>query len=415
MLLETLFVSALLVFVYVYFLYPLILATVDYVTHGKPLRNPISFKMLRESFGSTDSLRLKHGLPSITVIIPCYNEIDAIEGKIKNVKELNYPSDKLTFLFVDDLSDDGTREYLNSLNDPQVSVHLNITRLGKLEGMKAAAATVESDLILFSDCAARINPGAIKKMVRYFRNSATGLVTGVYRVVPLEKSARSSGEGLYWKYEMAIRKLESHLRTTTHATGSIFMVRNSLFKKIEWHDGIINDDFFIPLSIIEMGFDVHSESRAIATEYVESNVSGEFKRRSRIASGNFQMVSEVVPLLRSKRYFTLFQLLSHKLLRNAAGVLLPFILIANIMLMDNMLFGGVLVLQILFYSAALLGLTSVGKKGKLKKITAIPLYFTASNIASVYGLYLYLTNKQKNIWSSTDQVYGGVYGLSNRS
>jgi len=414
MLLETLFITALFVFVYVYFLYPLLLATVDQFTHGKPLKAPLSFKQLRDSFGSTDSLRLKHGFPSVTVIIPCYNEMDAIAGKIKNVKDLNYPSDRITFLFVDDLSSDGTGEYLDQLNDTQITVHHNVSRLGKLEGMKAAAKTVTTDLILFSDCAARINPGAIKKMVHYFRNSATGLVTGVYRVVPLEKSARSNGEGLYWKYEMAIRNLESHLRTTTHATGSIFMVRNSLFKKIEWHDGIINDDFFIPLSIIEMGFDVHSESRAIATEYVESNVSGEFKRRSRIASGNFQMVSEVVPLLRSKRYFTLFQLLSHKLLRNAAGVLLPFILIANMLLLNNSLFAVIMVLQVLFYSAALLGMTSLGKKGKLKKVTAIPLYFTASNIASVYGLYLYLTNKQKNIWNSTDQLYGGAYGLSNR-
>ncbi len=414
MLLETLFVLALLVFIYVYFLYPLILSGVDFIRHGKPLNTNFSSKILREKIETTDKLRLKHGLPTVTVIIPCYNEIDAIEGKIKNLKDLNYPEDKITFLFVDDLSNDGTRGYLNKQTDSQIKVHFNQTRLGKLEGMKAAASGVKSDLILFSDCAARINSSAVKKMVRYFRNSATGLVTGVYKVVPLEKSARSNGEGLYWKYEMAIRKLESHLRTTTHATGSIFMVRNSLFQKIEWYDGIINDDFFIPLSIIEMGFDVHAESKAVATEYVESNVSGEFKRRSRIASGNFQMVSEVIPLIKSKRYFTIFQLLSHKLLRNAAGVLLPFILIANIALLNNEIFMFIFAMQILFYATAALGLSSLGKKGKLKKITAIPLYFTSSNIASAYGLFLFLSKKQKNIWNSTDQVYGGVYGLSNR-
>ncbi len=410
---EGLFLGSVSVFVYVYFLYPIILMIVDKLHHGEPLKAPRFLKKIRERIESKSLLRLKHGYPSVTVIVPCYNERDAVQQKIANLKALHYPKEKMHFLFVDDMSDDGTRDYLQHCTDEQVTVHLNQTRLGKLGGMRAAAATVHTDLLLFSDCAAQINPGAVKRMVHFFRNSATGLVTGIYKVVPIEKTARTNGEGLYWRYEMAIRHMESHLRTTTHATGSLFMVRQKLFENIQWRDGIINDDFFIPLSVIEMGFDVHSEAKAVATEYVETNVAGEFRRRSRIASGNFQMISEVLPLLRSHRFFTLFQLISHKLLRNFAGLLLPIVFVSNLLLaLKSPVYGGVMALQMLFYLVALLGMTEIGKRGKLKKATAIPLYFVATNVASAWGFALIVSKKQSNVWNSTDQVYGGSYGVS---
>ncbi len=408
-LLQGVFGISMLVLVYVYVLYPILLVVLNKTSAKEWLHRSYHLNKLRMYYNSSyTKYRMGH-CPSVTLVVPCYNEIDTIRNKIDNFENLKYPKEKISMIVVDDVSDDGTRTYLDSIHKDSISVIFNESRKGKLEGMRRAAEQIHSDIIVFSDCSAMIDRGSITAMVRHFKNSSVGGVTGVYKTMIKNSTSRNKGEGLYWRYEMGIRKLESDLRSTTHATGALYAVRRDLFEEIEWRNGIVNDDFFIPLKLVEMGFDIHSEYRAVAREYVDTTVKGEFKRRCRIAMGNFQMISEVPELFKAHQYFLLMQLLSHKLLRNLSVFMLPVVLGISVVLASTSSFYMMMVvLQFLFYCAAVVGYLQV--PGRISKVLSfVPLYFVSTNVASAIGFFQYLVTKPQVTWEKTDFSISGEY------
>ncbi|MGL1903966.1 MAG: glycosyltransferase [Fibrobacterales bacterium] len=390
------------ILVYVYVLYPILLWCAKHSVVRRMLHSSDYLQKLREAFNNGVQRRILKNDPQVTMIVPCYNEAGVIREKVHNFKSLTYASPKLSLIMVNDCSDDTTGEEITKHVSQNISVIHNPERLGKLKSMIKASEQAEGDIIVFSDSAAMIGHHTIDHLIGHFRDSSVGCVTGVYKKVNKFHSSRGSGEGIYWRYEMGIRKLESDLRSTTHATGALYAVRKDLFKTIVWKENIVNDDFFIPLQIIEKGFDVHSEPKAVACEYVDTDVQGEFSRRCRIAMGNFQMIPEIPQLLKVHQYFTAMQLVSHKLLRSLSGFLLPILLVVSVIL--SFFYGGYLYFvgaQVLFYALAGLGMIGVPNR-MLQKACALPLYFTITNVASMVGFSKYLFSEQSVLWGKSD-------------
>lgn len=349
---------------------------------------------------------------SISVIVPCRNEEDTIERKLRNLLELDYEGD-LEILFIDDASTDRTLEIGTRLTSERVKMIANSRRMGKLHSLRQAATQARGDILLITDCAAELGPQTVGQLVRHFSDDRVGLVTGQYRAIPPHCDARSRGEGLYWRYEMALRRSESALGTTTHATGALFAVRADLFASIAWRDDATNDDIFVPVRILQMGYDVRCEPEAEAVEHVTIRVGAEFRRRARIASGNFQMARELPGLLRSGRFFAAFQLLSHKLLRNASGLFLLGLLISNIWLAGtHILWNVALAGQLAFLGLAVCGWLFRPTRGP-GRFLAIPFYFLAGVLASLWGMVLWIRGSRTHIWDRSDVTVGEYYGPAN--
>ena len=402
---ELIFIASLVVLVYVYFIYPaMLIASQRMVLAVEGFQAKGKIPYLDDPKSNTSKQRLRDALPSVTMVVPCRNEAQNLDAKIRNFMALKYPPEKLKLILVDDASDDESAARLSHLRSTRIKVIRNEVRLGKTASLIKAGNTAATGVLVFSDCAAILNPTAVFALVRRFRDVSVGLVTGAYSAVPPSASTRSSGEGLYWKYEIGIRNLESRIQSTTHATGALYAIRTHLFKNMVWKPGVINDDLYIPLKVLETGYNIKSEKRARAREYVHSTVGGEFARRSRIASGNFQMIPEAFNLVRAGRYFPLFQLFSHKWLRNAGGFLLPFLLISNMILAwDSPFYLWLLVGQFFFYLLAGAGLLKNAAPA-FKRAAILPFYFVSTNLASVYGAWRILTHKGNVVWEKTDMT-----------
>jgi biofilm PGA synthesis N-glycosyltransferase PgaC len=337
--------------------------------------------------------------PEITLIVAAYNEEDIIEQKIKNSLDLDYPSDKLRLIFVTDGSIDATPGIISKYN--QIKLLHQEDRKGKLSAMNRAIKFVETPFIIFSDANTLLNSASVREIVKHYDDPGVGGVAGEKKIISQVKDkAVAAGEGIYWKYESFLKKLDSEFNSVVGAAGELFSIRTSLFHEVP-PDTII-EDFVQSLQLCKDGWLVRYEPNAYATESASSSMQEEQKRKVRIAAGAFQAMIILKDLFNVFRYPVLsFQFISHRILRwTLCPVCLVTGLISNIILVyknEGRLYIVVLLVQFVFYAMALTGWIFARKNIKTK-VFYIPYYFLFMNLSVFLGFYRYLRNKQTAIW-----------------
>jgi cellulose synthase/poly-beta-1,6-N-acetylglucosamine synthase-like glycosyltransferase len=340
--------------------------------------------------------------PDVTLFIAAYNEKDYVAQKVRNSRELDYPSDKLHMMWITDGSDDGTPEELKKYDGVEV-YHLN-ERNGKIGAMNRGMKFVKTPLVVFCDANTMLGKESVRRIVRLFGDPKVGCVSGEKRILKKEKdSAAGSGEGIYWKYESILKKLDAELYSVVGAAGELFAIRTELFTDVE-HDTLL-DDFIISLRVAQAGYTIQYDPEAFAMEGASANVKEELKRKIRISAGGIQSVIRLKSLLNIFKYGRLsFQYISHRVLRWTLTplcllLLIPVgaILAANEGITGTGLYSSLFWLQIMFYLAALLGWYLENMNIKVK-LLFVPYYFFIMNLSVFLGLNRFLRNAQTVNW-----------------
>ena len=337
-------------------------------------------------------------LPPVTLLVAAYNERDFIEEKIRNSLSLDYPDDRLQFLFITDGSDDGTPELIKKYS--KIKLMHQSSRQGKIAAVHRAMPHVNTSFVIFSDANTILNKDAVINLVRHYKDEKVGSVAGEKRIrIQSKDKASGAGEGIYWKYESYLKKLDSRLYSVVGAAGELFSVRTDLYEKIP-EDTII-EDFYLTLRIAQKGFKVKYEPESFAMEGPSASVREELKRKIRIAAGGLQAIVRLKSLLNPFKYGILsFQYISHRVLRwTLTPVALLLFLISNIILAfsGSMFYQWILAFHLAFYGAAFAGHLLERKKLKLK-ILFVPYYFFIMNYAVYAGFYRFLTKSQSVLW-----------------
>lgn len=369
---------------YTYFIYPLILALIKYVWKPK---------------GSQPQQLAEEDLPSICLLIPAYNERQFVEAKIRNTHKLNYPAHLLQVLWITDGSDDGTPEVLRSY--PEMEVQHQPERRGKIAAMNRGIHYVKAPIVVFTDANTYLGKNTLRKIAFLFTNEQVGCVAGEKRIFRDDKAdAVSSGEGLYWRYESAIKRLEASLGSVVGAAGELFAIRRKLYQPVE-ADTLL-DDFVISMRIAMKGYHISYSPQAYAIEYASVNIPEEMKRKIRIASGGFQTLFRLKGLFRfmHHKYLT-WAYISHKVMRWAfVPLALPVVFFLNAYIAwqyPAVLYTGLLVLQLLFYLMALTGALLQNRSFKKQWFFA-PYYVLVMNLAMYFGFFRYLHGKAPVNW-----------------
>jgi cellulose synthase/poly-beta-1,6-N-acetylglucosamine synthase-like glycosyltransferase len=320
--------------------------------------------------------------PSVSLLIAAYNEAAVIADKIRNSLALDYPAEKLEIVVASDGSEDATAEIVRSfeaesggrvrlLNYPQ--------NRGKMAVLNAAIPELRGDIVAFSDATSMLAANSLRILVQSFSAPLVGAASGVYRLLKKDQAQSGAQEDIYWRYETFLKVQEARLGAFTGAHGSLFAIRRALYPFPSEHT--INDDFTIPMRILERGHRVAYEPAAVAFE--EAHEMEGFSRRVRITAGNIEQLREIKNLLWPPRPFVLFCLLSHKTGRLLVPVFMLIALATNIALCDQFPYNWLLVGQALFYSLAVLG----GTVDLKPKILCFPYYFCMVNAPLFAWIY----------------------------
>lgn len=383
---QFMFWMCLLVVIYTYLLYPAILFL---VWVGSQVKRDLYYLTGRRNRRSR--FLAPSDLPSLTMLIPAYNEETHLPDKLANLKQLDYPADKLQVIFISDGSTDGTNAILEKVSEPNVEIMLLSQRGGKPKALNQGVNRARHDLLIFSDAATLFAPDALQKLVRHFADSQVGAVCGALQFRGSRESQQT--EGVYWGYESMLRLMESRLGATLTASGAIFAVRHDCYSPLD-SDTVI-EDFVIPMNARRLGYKVLYDPEAIATEFAAPSVTGEFRRRVRLAIGSFRNLGSFlrIPL----QSFTRVAFLSHKVLRWMVPFLLIGMLVSNAVLYTNRFYGFLFIGQLLFYLWAALGFLLRQHMQKLR-YGLVGYFLLLMNVAFLVGFVRFLLGKYEATW-----------------
>lgn len=323
--------------------------------------------------------------PMVTVLIPAHNEAMIIRRKIENTLALDYPPGRMEALLISDGSDDGTEKIAASRAGPGVTVIAFPERRGKLKALLAALPRARGDIFVFSDASGMLRPDALREMVSNFADPRVGCVCGYYRSPALARRGEE-GELVYWDYEFAIKRAESRFSTLLGATGAMYAVRRAAFTPPD--PDTINDDFVIPALVTLNGFRTVLEERAVVDDCDPR--MGDFKRRVRVAAGNWQQAFSLPGLLSLRKPLVCWQFVSHKLLRMASPLLM-IVALASMVAVSPRLAAAL---------AALMALAIVPwRRGGLSAVRAAGRKFIEANAAGLCGMALFFIRPGALKWN----------------
>ena len=215
--------------------------------------------------------------PDVTLFVAAFNEKDYVDAKVKNSLEMEYPSNKITQVWVTDGSNDGTPELLRKYAHQGVEVYHEDARGGKIGAMNRGIQFVKAPIVVFSDGNTMLGKESVRRIVSLFSDPKVGCVSGEKRIYNKDKDAAAGTEGIYWKYESKLKKWDAELYSVVGAAGELFAIRTELFERVE-KDTLL-DDFIISLRVAMKGYTIQYDPEAYAIETSSADVKEELKRQ----------------------------------------------------------------------------------------------------------------------------------------
>jgi len=370
-----------------------------YLGYGILLYLIIRIKRLVKGRKAPTPMPSDEELPTMTLMICAYNEQDVVAEKMQNTRALDYPKDKFRVMWVTDGSNDRTNELLAAY--PEVDIVFSPERRGKTAALKHGLREVKTQYVAFTDANTMINSGAMKEIARLFMDKTVGCVSGEKRVAPRKDGEMAAeGEGLYWRYESTLKKWDSELYSTMGAAGELYAMDPTLCRDVP--DNALLDDFMMSMYVVDEGHRIAYSPDAYALEYGSADIHEESKRKRRIAAGGLQSIWWLRKMLNPFRQpLVAFQYISHRVLRwSITPLALVILLIVNallVMMGAGSFFTVMLILQLLFYLAALLGYF-LSERGYRNKLLYAAYYFVFMNLNVFRGMAYLRSHSHSGAW-----------------
>lgn len=242
-------------------------------------------------------------LPTMTVVVPTYNEISNIVPRLENIASCDYPEGRLAVIVVDSASVDGTADAADRFAEAHPHANITVLREDKRAG-KAAATNYAlehsaTDLVVVTDAPTRFDPAALSIVARCFADPAVGAATGQFEIFE-ERTATQREEGLFWRIRNLLRRLEADVDSTPFLSGEFCCFRRELIKAIATDS--IADDMNAALQVRRQGFRAIVDRRARFTEPRSAEVDNLLVRKVSRAAGGVQELMRHHDMIFRKEY-----------------------------------------------------------------------------------------------------------------
>jgi len=336
--------------------------------------------------------------PSLSLIVAAHDEQSVIAAKVANALALDYPRELLEMIVACDGCADETAA---RARDAGADVVLELPRGGKIRAQDEAVRRARGEIVAFSDANALWEPAAARSLVGAFADSRVGYACGQVRFFqnphPPRGTAATNQEGLYWRYELAVRSSESRLRSITAGNGAIYATRRETYLEV---DPIMGHDLSFPFNMVKRGWRAVYVPAARAEEKMVPSIEGEFARKRRMMSHAWPIVLRGGML--SPRGYGLgygLMILSHRILRYFTPALHAVALLANILLVIDG--AGVLYTVTLDLQLALLAAAGLGGVLRLRPLL-VARYYVLTTTSLALGLWDWLRHGTDASWDAAE-------------
>ena len=351
---------------------------VVYIFAGYPLLIFLLAKLRPQTIKSDGEI------PPFSIIITASNEEATLPNKLNNIFESSVAEKIVEVLIASDGSTDRTCEIVRNYDDPRVKLHHFEERRGKPAMLNDVVPLCSANIVVLMDARQMLTTESLQNLVQNFNDHTVGVVSGELVFRASEGTTASQGVGFYWKYEKFIRKNESKFASVPGATGAFYAIRKELFQPI--HQQTLLDDVQIPMQAIIQKKRCLFEPGAVIYDVPSKSTKQESIRKRRTIAGAFQLLLMNPSWLLPWKNPIWLQYLSHKVARLVSPLLLAVVAVTNVMLWEFDLYRVILILQMLFYMAALLGWLSQ-RFGKRSRLLGPFLMFVSLNITTMFALW----------------------------
>ena len=376
-----------------------------YIGYGLLLWALVKIKRIVKGGAVKTVLPADDVLPDVTFMVCAYNEQDVVDMKMDNTLQLDYPKEKLHVVWVTDGSTDETNERLKRY--PEVEVIFTPERKGKTAALNHGISMVKSDITIMTDANTMVNKEAVREIVRCFQDPQVACVAGEKRVIARKAGEiAAEGEGLYWKYESALKRLDSELYSTMGAAGELNAIRTRFYRPMP--ENALLDDFVMSMRMVDNGYKIAYSPEAYAMEYGSADVNDESKRKRRIAAGGLQSIWWLRKMMNPLRNpVVAFQFVSHRVLRwsitpIALLALIPLNIVL-VMMKAGTVYNVIWMLQILFYLAAFIAWL-MERNGRKNKLLYVPYYFLFMNLNVFKGMKYLRSHQSSGAWEKAKRA-----------
>ena len=341
-------------------------------------------------------------MPKVSIVMSLFNEEDVIAEKLETIINSDYPKEKIQIIVGSDNSTDRTNEIV----DEFAKNYNNITfipfteRQGKSNVINAMIDRADGEVLILSDANVMFDKNTIRELVKPFENQEIGLVDTRMTNTGLKKEGISIQEKSYISREVMIKYYEGNIWGTMMGPfGGCFAIRKNLYSPVPVN--FLVDDFYICLKVLEKGYKAINRLEAVVYEDVSNNLSDEFRRKIRIATGDFQNLWEFKSLLWPPFTGLWFSFLSHKIFRWLTPVFIIIAYISNLILAFYYDFYAYMFIAYNF--AFILLITDF----LLKKIQIHNIFlrfithFMSMNLALLIGMFKAMKGVKTNVWKPT--------------
>lgn len=337
--------------------------------------------------------------PTVTIVIAAFNEAEVIGANLENKLELDYPAGKLDILVISDESTDGTDQIVESIaaaHPGRIRLFRQVPRQGKTSGLNLALPEARGEIVVFADANSLYEPQALRHLVCNFAESDVGYVTGKMVYSNPDGSVTGDGCTTYMRYENLLRAWETQAGSVIGVDGGIDAVRRELYRPMR-ADQL--PDFVLPLRVVEQGYRVAYEPRAVLREPALASSEQEYRMRVRVTLRALWALWDLRHLLSPFRDPAFaWQLTSHKLMRYLAFVPQATVFVTNAMLWAvHPVYRALFIGQILFYGLAVLGYLG-SARARSFPLAMPPYYFSLLNLACLHAFAKFVQGKKQVLW-----------------
>lgn len=358
---------------------------------------PALLKLLSQG-GTPKAANTGNCLPSVSVVLVVHNEEAVIGAALEDLLALEYPHDQIEYVVVSDGSTDSTDDQVRSYTDPRVRL-IPMPRVGHTAGVVQGVAVARNEIIVRTDADTRHRGDYLLRLMRHYEWPCVGCVGARFSFANVDDTGITRNEGLYWKFEMLLRQMESDLGILSTTSGAVMSFRRELFAPFS---PAFSEDVVIPKLVVKRGYRVVQEPNAIAYEVMPRSIHGEFRARRRMVSrGVTGLLSREAVLSPVDHPGHWVSIVSHKLLRWCTPIFMIGSFTGALALSRRRLYRLAVVAHLALYGSAMIGYCLERQQRHIRLFSAT-FSFCLANAGFLMGLVEALRGRRISAYKSQE-------------